>query len=46
MTIYEAAPGIFAIVIAIGSYAYVKITHDRAVAARDARRAARQLPAE
>lgn len=46
MTIYEAAPGIFGLVIAIGGYAYGRIIHDRAVAARDARRATQQTPAE
>ena len=46
MTIYQAAPGIVGIVIAIGSCVCGRIIHDRAVAVRDARRAAQRTAAE
>lgn len=45
MTIYDAAPAIFAIVLSTIGWTVCKIDHDRAVAARDARRAARHIAA-
>ena len=46
MTIYDAAPAIFALVISVVGYAYAKISHDRMMARRAARKAAQQTPAE
>ena len=46
MTIFDAAPAIFGLVIAIGGYVYARVTHDRAVAARDARRARERIATE
>ena len=46
MTIYDAAPAIFAVVISVTAYVWAKITHERLIATRDARRAQGRSPAE
>lgn len=46
MTIRDAAPAIFAIVISALGYGYVRISHDWMMTRRAARNAARQTSAE